>query len=57
MHIARLLAVSDRAAAEAMLERGIVLAKELSGQDREMILGEAPYIAAAVSPTAWTSRR
>jgi hypothetical protein len=50
MHIARVLAVSDGAAAEEILERGLALAKELSGQDRELILGEAPYIAAAVSP-------
>lgn len=50
LHIARVLAPSDGATAELLLERGIGLAKELSGKDREMILGEAPYLAAAVSP-------
>jgi hypothetical protein len=50
LHIARVLVVSDPGAGLQLLERGIGLAEELAGEDRKMILGEATFIAASVSP-------
>jgi hypothetical protein len=49
MHIARVLARSDQAAAEQLLERGIALAKELDGRVASLLLSNAIYLAAAVS--------
>jgi hypothetical protein len=50
MRIARVLARSDRAAAEQMLETDTGVATELSGRAGSLILGNAIYLAAAVSP-------
>lgn len=50
MHIARVLARSDQAAAEQLLERGISLAKEINGRAASLLLQNAIYLAAAVSP-------
>jgi hypothetical protein len=49
MHVARVLARSDEAAAEQLLERGITLAKDLDGQAARLLLSNAIYLAAAVS--------
>jgi hypothetical protein len=49
MRIARVLARSDRAAAEQMLETDTGVATELSGRAGSLILGNAIYLAAAVS--------
>ena len=50
MHIARVLARSDRTAAEQLVERAISLAKELDSYAASLLLGNAIYLAAAVSP-------
>ena len=50
MHVARVLARSDQAAAEEMLERAIGLARELEGNTASLLLGNAVFLAAAVSP-------
>lgn len=50
MHIARVLARSDQVAAEQLLERGINLAKEVNGDAASLLLQNAIYLAAAVSP-------
>lgn len=49
MHIARVLARSDQAAAEQLLERGIALAKEVDGDPTSLLLCNAISLAAAVS--------
>jgi hypothetical protein len=49
MHIARVMACSDQAAAEQILERGITLAKELDGPAASLLLQNAVFLAAAVS--------
>ena len=49
MHIARVLARSDQAAAEQLLEQGITLAKKLDGDGASLLLSNAIYLAAAVS--------
>lgn len=49
MHIARVLARSDQAAAEQLLERGIALAKEVNGDATSLLLQNAIPLAAAVS--------
>jgi len=49
MHIARVLARSDQAAAEQLLERGIALAKEIDGDATSLLLQNAISLAAAVS--------
>jgi hypothetical protein len=49
MHIARVLARSDRAAAEQLLEQGIALAKEVDGDAASLLLSNAISLAAAVS--------
>jgi hypothetical protein len=49
MHIARVLACSDQAAAEQLLERGIALAKEVDGDPTSLLLRNATSLAAAVS--------
>jgi hypothetical protein len=49
MHIARVLARSDQAAAEQLLERAMSLAKELDTNAASLLLGNAVYLAAAVS--------
>jgi len=49
MHIARVLACSDQAAAEQLLERGIALAKEIDGDVTSLLLRNAVSLAAAVS--------
>lgn len=48
MHIARVLARSDQAAAEALLEGASSLAKELDGSAASLLLENAVYLAAAV---------
>lgn len=50
MHIARVLARSDEAAAVAMLKRGLTLVKDLDGETAELLLNNAVFVAAAVSP-------
>jgi hypothetical protein len=50
MHIARVLARSDQAAAEQLLEQGIALAREVDGDATSLLLGNAISLAAAVSP-------
>jgi hypothetical protein len=50
MHIARVLARSDQAAAEQLLERGIALAKSVDGDATSPLLQNAISLAAAVSP-------
>ena len=50
MHIARVLARSDEAAAVALLKRGLTLAKNLDGETAELLLNNAVFLAAAVSP-------
>jgi hypothetical protein len=51
MHIARVLARrSDRAAAQELLVRGISLAKGLNSYVAKLLLGNAVFLAAAVSP-------
>lgn len=50
MRIARVMARSDHAPAERMLVRGIDLARELDNDTGSLILGNAVYLAAAVSP-------
>ena len=50
MHIARVLARSDQVAAEELLERGVSLARELDTDVASLLLGNAVYLAAAVSP-------
>jgi hypothetical protein len=50
MHIARALARSDQAAAEELLGGAISLAKELDGSAASLLLENAVYLAAAVSP-------
>jgi hypothetical protein len=50
MHIARVLARSDQAAAEQLLEQGIALAKEVDGHAASLLLSNAISLAAAVSP-------
>lgn len=49
MHIARVLARTDQAAAEQLLEQGIALAKEVDGDARSLLLSNAISLAAAVS--------
>jgi len=49
MHIARVQAPSDQVAAEHLLERGIALAKEVGSHAASLLLGNAIYLAAAVS--------
>ena len=50
MHIARVLARSDEAAAVALLKRGLTLAKSLDAETAELLLNNAVFLAAAVSP-------
>ncbi len=50
MHIARVLARSDQAAAEELLERGLSLARELDADGASLLLGNAVFLAAAASP-------
>jgi hypothetical protein len=50
MHIARVLARSDQAAAEELLERRVSHAQELDDDGASLLLGNAVYLAAAVSP-------
>jgi hypothetical protein len=50
MHIARVLARSDQAAAEQLLEQGIALAKKIDGDASSPLLSNAISLAAAVSP-------
>ncbi len=50
MHIARVLARSDKAAAVAVLKLGLTLAKNLDGETAELLLNNAVFLAAAVSP-------
>jgi hypothetical protein len=50
MHIARVLARSDEPAAVALLKRGLTLAKSLDGETAELLLNNAVFLAAAVSP-------
>ena len=50
MHIARVLARSDQAAAEQLLEQGIALAKEIDGDASSLLLSNAISLAATVSP-------
>ena len=50
MHIARVLARSDEAAGVALLKRGLTLAKSLDGETAELLLNNAVFLAAAVSP-------
>jgi hypothetical protein len=49
MSIARVLARSDQAAAEQLLERGIALAKEVDGDVTSLLIRNAISLAAAVS--------
>src|ERR1700685_1091000 len=49
MHIARVLARSDQAAAEQLLEQGIALAKQIDGDATSLLLRNAISLAAAVS--------
>jgi hypothetical protein len=50
MHIARVLARSDRIAAEQMLEQAIGLAKQLGSNASSRLLDNAVFLAAATSP-------
>lgn len=50
MHVARVLARSNEAAGVALLKRGLTLAKELNGETAELLLKNAVFLAAAVSP-------
>jgi hypothetical protein len=50
MHIARVLARSDQAAAITLLQRGLTLAKDLDGEAAELLLNNALFLAAAISP-------
>jgi hypothetical protein len=50
MHVARVLACSDEAAGVALLKRGLTLAKNLDGETAELLLNNAVFLAAAVSP-------
>src|SRR5579862_4540047 len=50
MHIARVLTRSDEAAAVALLKRGLTLAKSLDAEAAELLLNNAVFLAAAVSP-------
>jgi hypothetical protein len=49
MHIARVLARSDQAAAEQLLEQGIALAKEVDSTPASLLLRNAVSLSAAVS--------
>src|SRR5215475_2837767 len=49
MHIARVIAPSDQATAEQLLEQGIALAKTIEGDPSSVLLRNAIYLAAAVS--------
>jgi hypothetical protein len=49
MHIARVLARSDQAAAEQLLEQGVALAREVDGDATSLLLSNAISLAAAVS--------
>lgn len=49
LHLARVLALSDQAAAEHLLEQGIALAQELDGEVPSLLLLNAISCAAAVS--------
>jgi len=49
MHIARVRARSDQAAAEQLLERGIALAKDIDGDASSLLLSNTISLAAAVS--------
>jgi hypothetical protein len=49
MHIARVLARSDKSAAEQLLEQGIALAREVDGDATSLLLSNAISLAAAVS--------
>jgi hypothetical protein len=49
MHIARVLARSDQAAAGQQLEQGIALAREVDGDAKSLLLSNAISLAAAVS--------
>jgi hypothetical protein len=49
MHIARVLACSDQAAAEQLLEQGIALAKEVDSDPTSLLLRNASSLAASVS--------
>jgi hypothetical protein len=50
MHVARVLARSDRIAAEQMLARAIDLAKQLESYVSSQLLSNAVFLAAATSP-------
>jgi hypothetical protein len=50
LHIARVLARSDQASAERLLEQGIALAREIGGDATSLLMGNAISLAAAVSP-------
>jgi hypothetical protein len=50
VHIARVLAASDQAAAEDLLEQGIALVREIDGPGSEHLFANAVYLAATVSP-------
>ena len=50
MHVARVLARSDEAAGVALLKRGLTLAKNLNAEVAELLLNNAVFLAAAVSP-------
>jgi len=49
MHIARVMARSDQAAAEQLLEQGIALAEKIQTDQPSLLLGNAICLAAAVS--------
>jgi hypothetical protein len=49
MHLARVVARSDQAAAEELLERGIALAEGIECDESSLLLGNAVALAAAVS--------
>lgn len=50
LHIARVLARSDRDAAVGLLERGIRLAREQDNETASLLLANGVYLTAAVSP-------
>jgi hypothetical protein len=50
MHIARVLARSDESSAVALLKRGLTLAKNLDAETAQLLLNNAVFLAAAVSP-------
>src|ERR1700721_2452225 len=56
MHIARVLARSDEAAAVALLKRGLTLAKNLDGESGELLLKNAVFLSAAVCPRVASTR-